>query len=71
MEKKSDKFKRLAEQRTNKIISMASLLSNLSNKRNYEYTDEEVTRMFNAIDKELKKSKARFTFERKSKEFKL
>lgn len=71
MENKNEKFRRLAEQRTNKIISMISLLGNLSNKRNYDYRDEEVSLMFNAIDKELKKTKARFTFEKKSKEFKL
>lgn len=50
---------------------MISLLGNLSNKRNYDYNDEEVSLMFNAIDKELKKAKTRFTFEKKSKEFKL
>lgn len=71
MEKKNEKFRRLAEQRTNKVLSMISLLGNLSNKRNYEYTDDEVSHMFNAIDKELKKAKTRFSFEKKSKKFKL
>lgn len=37
MESKSQKFKRLSRKRTDKIIDDLRLLSNLSNKSNYEY----------------------------------
>ena len=57
---KSERFKRLAELRGNRIIKDLRLLSNLSNKSNYSYTDEEVKIIFNAIDKEFKLTKQNF-----------
>ena len=55
MENKKSNFKRVAENRTNKIISMISLLGNLDNTSFYEYTDEEIEAIFNAIQEELDK----------------
>ena len=46
---KSDRFIRIAEQRTNKIITAIKILQQLSNKNNYEYTDDQRTRIFRAI----------------------
>ena len=59
--KKKERFERIAEQRTNKIIKTLDLLGNCSNKNNYEYTDEQVRRIFNAIERELKITKNKFT----------
>lgn len=59
-ETKRERFVRLAEARTNKIINMIKLLGNCSNKTNYDYTDEDVRKIFAAIDKELKITKAKF-----------
>lgn len=42
MESKREKFVRLAEARTNKIIDMIRLLGNCSNKSNYDYTDADI-----------------------------
>ena len=58
---KRERFVRLAETRTNKIIEMLKLLGNCSSKTNYEYTEEDVKKIFTALDKELKSTKARFT----------
>lgn len=55
MENKKNNFKRVAENRTNKIINMISLLGNLDNTSFYEYTDEEVEAIFGAIQAELDK----------------
>ncbi|MBQ3295519.1 MAG: hypothetical protein IJH00_03445 [Erysipelotrichaceae bacterium] len=55
MENKKNNFKRVAENRTNKIINMISLLGNLDNTSFYEYTDEEVEAIFSAIQTELDK----------------
>ena len=41
-ESKRDKFVRVAEARTNKIIGMIKLLGNCSNKNTYEYSKEDV-----------------------------
>ena len=60
METKRDKFVRLAEARTNKIIDMLRLLGNCANKSNYDYSDADVQKIFMAIDKELKSTKMKF-----------
>lgn len=57
---KHDKFVRIAESRTNKIINLIRLLGNCSNKSNYDYSDTEVKSIFNAIEAELKIAKSRF-----------
>ncbi len=59
-ELKRDRFVRLAEARTNKILEMMRLLGNCSSKANYEYTDEDVKKIFNALERELKNTKNRF-----------
>ena len=56
-ESKHDKFIRVAEARTNKIIDMIRLLSNCSNTATYEYTDEDVKKIFSALESELKTCK--------------
>ena len=56
MESKKDKFVRIAEARTNKIIDMI----NCSNKASYEYSKEDVRKIFTAIENELKAAKAKF-----------
>lgn len=71
MESKKERFKRIVENRTNKIISMIDLLGNCSNKNNYEYTDEDVKNIFNAIESSLKISKMKFNEKQKKGKFKL
>lgn len=69
-EDRATRFKRIAEKRTNQIIRVVRLLGNCSNKSSYSYNEREVSKIFTAIDKELKEAKARFTF-KKEKTFKL
>ena len=57
---KNKNFKRLAELRGNRIIKDLRLLSNLSNKSNYAYNEEEVRAIFSAIDDELRMAKHSF-----------
>jgi len=59
-ESKREKFVRLAEARTNKIIDMIQLLGNCSNTGTYEYTQSDVDQIFSAIESELKETKKRF-----------
>lgn len=59
-ETKNERFIRIAEARTNKIIDMIKLLGNCSNMNTYEYSKEDVKKIFAAIDDELKIAKARF-----------
>lgn len=60
METKRDKFVRLAEARTNKIIKMIELLGNLSNTSTYEFTEEDINSIYERILTELKLSKDMF-----------
>ncbi|MBO4861184.1 MAG: hypothetical protein J5530_06530 [Clostridia bacterium] len=60
METKKDRFIRIAEARTNKTINMIRLLGNCSNKGTYEYSKEDVRKIFTAIENELKIAKAKF-----------
>ena len=59
-ETKHDRFVRLAEARTNKIIDMLQLLGNCSNTSVYDYTTEDVEEIFQAIEQEVREAKRRF-----------
>ena len=71
MEDRSQRFKRLAEYRTNEVIEKLRILGNCSNKSSYSYTDEEVRKIFTSIEEQVKTVKARFKRPKKGKEFKL
>jgi hypothetical protein len=57
---KQDNFKRIAENRVNKIVNLISKLHNLTNSSFYEYTDEQLDKMFSAIQKELDNQRKEF-----------
>lgn len=59
-ENRHERFKRLAAKRTNEILEKIRILGNCSNKSSYEYTEEEVNKIFSEIDKQLKLTKAKF-----------
>ena len=56
-ETKREKFVRLAENRTNRIISQLQLLGNLANKNAYEYSDKDIVKMYKAIEEALSESR--------------
>ena len=60
-ESKHDKFVRLAEARTNKIIDTLQLLGNCSNTSVYEYSEDEVNEIFQAIEQAQREAKRKFT----------
>ena len=59
-ETKRERFVRLAEARTNKIIDMLQLLGNCSNSSTYDYTQQDVDKIFAAIESEVKEAKKKF-----------
>ena len=67
-ESKKEKFIRLAEARTNKILNMMRLLGNCSNKNNYEYTEQDIQKIFNTLERELKNTKAKFNTREENKD---
>jgi hypothetical protein len=59
-ETKREKFVRLAEARTNKIIDMLQLLGNCSNSSTYDYTKQDVDKIFATIESEVRETKKKF-----------
>lgn len=59
-ETRNERFRRIASKRTNEILEKIRILGNCSNKSSYEYTEEEVNKIFNEIEKQLKFTKAKF-----------
>ena len=54
---KRDNFIKISENRVSKILTLFSQLTNLSNTSYYEYTDEDIEKIFNAIETEMNRSK--------------
>lgn len=67
-EDKHDRFRRIAENRTNKILDMLRLLGNCANTNNYTYDAKEVARIFAAIDTAVEDAKQKFALPTKEKE---
>ena len=53
-ELKRDRFKRVASERVDKLLSGICSLSKCSNINNYEYSEDDVQKMIKAIKDELK-----------------
>jgi hypothetical protein len=67
---KRERFKRLAVYRTNEVLKRLKVLGNCANRSAYEYTEEEINKIFSEIDKRMREIKAKFHFPKKE-EFKL
>ena len=64
MEKETgeERFKRVVTRRTNEVLNKLRILGNCSNRQVYKYTKEDVDKVFLAIEREVKKIKAKFYF---------
>lgn len=51
---------RLANKRVNRAIKAIQLVGNLSNRSNYDYTEDDVGKIFSALNAEMKATKKRF-----------
>lgn len=60
MSAKRDKFVELAERRVNKTLHDLRLVGNLSNKSNYEYSDQDVSKILKALEEGVTDVKRRF-----------
>jgi bifunctional pyridoxal-dependent enzyme with beta-cystathionase and maltose regulon repressor activities len=59
-ESKNEKFKRIASARTQRILDDIRLLGNCSNRTTYEYTENDIDKIFSTIEKNLKIVKSLF-----------
>ena len=67
MNKRRDRFLRIAKKRTQRVIDNIESLSKCSNTSNYEYSKEDVNKMISAINKSIIKLKNSFETENKTK----
>jgi len=67
---KRERFKRLAVYRTNEVLRRLKVLGNCANRSAYDYTEEDINKIFSEIERRAKEIKAKFHFP-KNKEFKL
>ena len=60
-ESKRDRFIRIAENRTNRILETLRLLENCANTGTYEYSQKDVEKIFSAIQTQLNDTKKAFS----------
>ena len=65
-----ERFKRLAILRTNAVLDKLRILGNLSNKGVYSYSEEDIDKIFSAINKQIKEVRIKFN-SKKQEKFKL
>lgn len=71
MSYKSEKFKKIAEKRTVRVLDDLRLLGQCSNKGNYEYTPQQVAIIFREIKKAVRITEEKFKNTTGSMKFKL
>lgn len=69
-EDKRSRFKRLGALRTNTVLKRLKVLGNCSNRSVYDYSEEDIAKIFSEIDKAVKETKSKFHFPKKN-DFKL
>ena len=57
---KIQRFHKIAPKRVQKVLDSMNSLSKCSNKYNYQYTEDEKNKIFNALNKTLNELKAKF-----------
>ncbi len=54
VETKRERFKRIVERRVNTILDNLDSLGKCSNKKNYEYTNEDIKKIFSELNDKMK-----------------
>ena len=59
-ENRKQKFKRIATKRTRRVLEGLRLIGNCANSHVYSYSQDDVNKIFTAIEKEVKRVKSLF-----------
>ena len=62
------KFVQLAQARVNRTLKDIQLIGNLSNRSNYDFTEEDVERIFKALNQEIAACRKRFELSKRKAE---
>ena len=65
-----ERFKRIDTVRTNAVLDRLRILGNLRNMQIYSYSEEDIERIFSAINKQIREVRAKFNSHKQEK-FKL
>jgi hypothetical protein len=68
---KRARFERLAEYRTNEVLRKLKVLGNCGNRSAYEYTEEDIAKIFSEVERQVKETRSKFTFPKRGTKFKL
>lgn len=71
IQEKKERFKRLAALRTNGVLKRLKVLGNCSNRSAYDYSEDEIAKIFFAIEKAVKESRSKFYFPNNHRKFEL
>lgn len=71
MSEKRAKFKELAEKRVNNAMKNIQLIGNLSNTRAYDYSEDDVKKIFKTLREQLNLAESKFKSKDSSRNFKL
>ena len=66
-----ERFKRVATARTNAVLDRLRILGNCANRHVYRYTEEDIRKIFSAIERTTKEVRAKFKLSEKEEKFKL
>jgi len=69
-DEKKERFRRLAEYRTNEVLRRLKVLGNCANRSAYEYSEQEIDKIFLEIERRVRETKVKFYFP-KNKQFQL
>ena len=70
-ENKHEKFKRIANIRTNNVLKALRSLAKLSNSRNYDFTKTDINKIFMAINNDVRIARVMFDKNLKDNQFTL
>lgn len=66
-ESTEDRFRRLATARTNEVLKRLKILGNCANRQLYSYTEKDIEKIFSAIDRRVRETRAKFHFDKTAK----
>jgi len=66
---KTERFRKLAEARTNNVLKALKILGNCANRSLYDYEDDEARRIFRAINEKIEETKGKFKYSEKEFKF--
>jgi hypothetical protein len=68
---KRERFKRLATYRTTEVLKRLRVLANCANRSAYEYSEDEINKIFTTIEKAVRDAKLKFHYPKENINFKL